>query len=140
MAGSVITFARRTLGPVHRIEVEWTSDDTTGAVSGTSAFNVFGRLLRAVTVPSGTAAPSADYDIALSDEESVDVLGACVGGLGDRHTSNTESVELLLSNTDVSPLPIAEHPAMAGPLTVAITNAGNSKAGTLILYVEPGVQ
>jgi len=124
-------------GGIKRILIDWTSDDTTGAVSGTTR-KISGELLKVVTDP-GAAAPTANYDIVITDEESVDVLSG-LGGTGgtapsllNRHTSTTEVVHLWAENaaTDVVP---GSQPYVCDVLTVAVTNAGNSKTGQIIIY------
>lgn len=133
MAGSSMTFTYDTgPGPVKRIIADWTSDDTTGAVSGTTTVKASGFLLRAVTDP-GTAAPTASYDIAITDDEGADVLGNCFDDLADRHTSNTESVDFFLNDGTTSN---GARPSVCSELTFSVTNAGNSKTGQVILYLE----
>lgn len=136
MAGSAMTFTYDKLGPIKKIIVDWTSDDTTGAVSGTTA-KVTGELIKGVTDP-GSAAPTDDYDIVLTDEEGVDVLGQCIAAsqLINRDTANSEQNYFFVLNKDASPLSMAAFPVVADKLTVSITNAGNSKTGQLILYVR----
>lgn len=121
MAGSVMTFTEMTYATVKKIKCAWTSDDTTGAVSGTTAETYSGRLFGAITVP-GAPAPTALYDIAVNDSDSVDVA---LGALADRSATATE---------------YRAEASMAGmansKLTVAITNAGNSTQGTLYLFIR----
>ena len=131
MAGSAMTFAYDNLGSLRKVIVSWTSDDATGAVTGTTA-KITGRLVKTITDP-GTAAPTDDYDIAYTDEEGVNLLTACSATLADRDTANTEEVYHLLSDGTA---PIAMHPAVSSPITIAITNAGNSKQGEITLYYE----
>ena len=121
MAGAVMTLTEITYGTVKKIKAEWTSDSVTGAVSATTVNEYDGRILGVCTVPSATA-PTADYDIALNDNDGVDIA---LGALADRHTSNIEYVA---------------EAAMAGvahsPLTIAVTAAGASKLGTVYIYIR----
>jgi len=137
MAGSsmAFTYDRVPGGPITRVIGTWTSDDTTGAVSGTTANKISGRLVKAVTDP-GAAAPTANYDIVLTDSESVNVLTGCDDDLQNRHTTTTEETYFFVLDTDATPLAKAQHPAVCSVLTVAVTNAGNSKNGVIYLYVE----
>lgn len=98
----------------------WTSD-TGGAVNGTTwVFN--GRLERLVTNP-GAAAPTANYDVTVVDEDGVDLLG----GVGaDRHTSTSEQAAPVLGTYF--------QPAHAGTIEPKVANAGASKTGEIILY------
>lgn len=117
------------------ITCSWLSDSATGAVTGTSR-KICGRVVKAVTVPSGTVAPTDNYDIAITDEQSVDILGGCQSNVQNRDTANTEEVYFFLKDASGTPVTQAVSPVVQSKLTVAVTNAGNSKAGTLILYVE----
>lgn len=139
MTGSSMTFTyddgsdgAGVFGGIKRILVDWVSDSATGAVSGTSR-KIVGELIKGVTDP-GTPAPTDNYDINITDEDGVDVLAACKKGLADRDTANSEQQYFLLLNDDTAPLSMAKHPVVCDQLTIAITNAGNSKAGQLILY------
>jgi hypothetical protein len=144
MAGSAMTFtydegldgAGLACG-IRKILVDWTSDSATGAVTGTTR-KIVGELIKGVTDP-GSAAPSANYDITITDEESVDVLAACVaaGRLDNRHTSTSEQAYFFVENVDAAPLASSVHPVVCDVLTIAVTNAGNSKTGQLILYYRP---
>ena len=123
MAGSAMVFTEITHGTVKKIKAAWTSDSGTGAVSGTTTNDYSGRIIGACTVPgAGGAAPDPNYDIAVNDDDGVDIA---LGGLANRHTSNTEYV--------------AES-SMAGmahsQLTIAVTTAGNSNTGVLYLYIR----
>lgn len=139
MAGSAMTFTYdevgndKTPGTIRKLTVAWTSDDTTGAVSGTTK-KLVGEIIKGQTIPSATAAPSLNYDIAITDEQSVNVLGNCSDDLADRHSSNTEEVVFLTTDGTSG---IGDHPMVCDKLTIAVTNAGNSKQGQLVLYYRP---
>lgn len=134
MAGSSMTFTYDDLGAIRKIIVDWTSDSATGAVTGTTE-KITGTLIKGVTDPGATA-PTDNYDIAITDEEGVDVLTSCVAAstLANRDTANSEEVYFFLKNADGTPLSMAAFPVVCDQLTIAITNAGNSKVGQLILY------
>ena len=123
MAGSAMTFTETRVGSVKKIKCAWTSDDSTGAVSGTTTYTYSGRIIGAITVPgAAAAAPTDNYDIAVNDSDSVDIA---LGALANRDTANTEFV------AEASMAGIA-----SGTITVAVTNAGNSKTGTLYLFIR----
>ena len=122
MAGSAMVFTEITHGTIKKIKAEWTSDDTTGAVSGTTTNVFFGRICGAITVPDAVDAPTVGYDIAVNDSDSVDVA---LGALANRHNANTEYV------AEASMAGVAH-----SKLTIAITAAGNSKKGTLYLHIR----
>ena len=135
MAGSSMTFSydgdpdiRESLRGMNVITATWTSDDATGAVSGTTK-KIAGMLNKGVTDP-GAAAPTASYDIVITDTSGADVLADCVDDLVDRHTANTETV--IFASTE------GVMPGAVGPLTIAITNAGNAKNGVIYLYWRAG--
>lgn len=139
MAGSASTITYDEGGSIRKILIDWTSDDTTGAVTATTK-KIVGRLLKVITDP-GTAAPTANYDIAITDDEGVDVLsglggtGGTAPSLANRHTSNTEVVHLVAEDSVTNPLP-GTQPWVCDVLSVAVTNAGNSKQGQIIIYYE----
>lgn len=142
MAGSSMTITyedaydfRGRLCGIRKVIADWTSDDTTGAVSGTTD-KVVGELIKGVTDP-GSAAPTDNYDIAITDEEGVDVLGSSVSSLANRHTTSTQCVYFNLTDGAMTPLPIGAYPVVCDKLTIAVTNAGNSKTGQIILYYKP---
>jgi hypothetical protein len=108
----------------NKTTVTWTSDGG-GASSQTVSLN--GTILRFTTDP-GSAAPTDNYDIALTDEDGYDVLG---GDGVDRDTTTTESfVPVILGGDGVTVFPVV----VAGTLTLSITNAGSAKNGTVTIY------
>jgi len=122
MAGSAMVFTEIRHSSVKKIKAEWTSDDASGAVSGTTTYPYSGKLIGAITVPDGTAAPSDNYNIAVNDDDSVDVA---LGALAARDTADTEYV------AEASMAGVAN-----SKLTIAITAAGNSKKGTVYLFIR----
>lgn len=115
---------------VRKIILDWTSH-TDGAASATTK-KIAGRLLKAVTNPGATA-PTASYDINITDPEGNDVLAGAVNNITNRHTSTTEEVYFAanIANVPGGGVVVCE------PLTIAVTNAGDSKVGKLILYWTP---
>ena len=109
------------LEPLQKIAFTWVSA-ADGTATGQTTKPYTGEIIRLVTVPSGTAAPTADYDVAVNDEDTTDVL---MGAGTDRHTSNTEQV--LASSLGC---------VANDKLTLEITNAGNAKGGTVYLYIR----
>ena len=122
MPGSAMVFTEITHGTIKKIKAAWTSDDTTGDVSGTTTNPYFGRICGAITVPDGVAVPSAAYDIAVNDNDSVDVA---LGALANRSATDTEYV------AEASMAGVAH-----SKLTIAITAAGNSTKGIVYLYIR----
>ena len=132
MAGSVMTITYSSAGGMTRIVADWTSDDTTGAVSGTTK-HLVGELIKGQTDPGATA-PTDDYDIVLTDTEGVNVLGLSHDDLVNRDTTNTEEVYFNLKPDGATVLPA--YPVISDQLLVSITNAGNSKVGQVVLYLR----
>lgn len=121
-----VTITERTHTSVKKITWAWTSaaDGTAGGSGGGGRTSVAfdGVLERLVTVPDGTAAPTDNYDITITDEDSVDVL---VGAGANRSATATQQVTT------------ASLSAAAGSrLTLNVTNAGNAKSGTVHLYLR----
>ena len=122
-------------GGIRRVICDWLSDDSDGTVSGTTD-KIVGTLVKGVTDP-GSVAPTDNYDITLTDEEGLDVLGACQSTLANRDTANSEQVYFLVLDAAGTPLAQSVHPVVCDKLTVSIANAGNAKTGQLILYYKP---
>lgn len=141
MAGSSMTFTYDDgwdrLGQqcrIRRVIADWVSDDSDGSASGTTQ-KVVGELIKVVTDP-GSAAPSDNWDVIITDEEGVDVTAVCQNAatLLTRDTANTEQTYLYILNADGTPIGIAAFPVVCDKLTIAVANAGNSKTGQIILY------
>jgi hypothetical protein len=143
MSGSSMTFtyddgtdASLVRPGVRRVFVNWTSDSATGSVTGISR-KIVGELIRAVTIPSGTAAPSNNYAIAVTDESGVNVLGGCDANLAARSSASTQEVYFFETSHAGTPAAMAVFPTVCDQLTIAVTNAGNSKQGQIVLYYAP---
>lgn len=126
MAAGTVTITETTHTVVKKIKFAWssgTSGGDAGNATGTTTAAYDGKLELLTTIPSGGGtAPDDNYDIAITDSDSVNVLA---GGGADRDTANTEQV----LGTSLG--------AVAGSkLTFTVTNAGNGKAGTAYLYVR----
>ena len=120
---------------VRRIIVAWTSA-ADGTATGTSK-KISGHLLKVTTDP-GTAAPTASYDIVLTDDYAANILAKAADDLADRHTSTTETVELMLLDYAGTPLAVSLRPVVCSPITVDVSNAGDAKDGTIVIYWMPG--
>lgn len=121
-------------GSVRKVLIDWTCDASGDVVVTTR--KIVGTLVKAVTDPSATA-PTDNYDITITDEESVDVLAACQSTLIDRDTANSEQAYFLVKDTAGTPLAQSIHPVVCDKLTVTIAAAGNAKSGQIILYYRP---
>ena len=115
-----VTITEVTAGSMKLIAVAWISDATGDAVGTTSG--VFtGKIQWLVTDPGATA-PTDNYDITITDSNSVDVLAAAGA---NRDTANTEYV----ASASLGAVVLSK-------LTVTIANAGNAKVGAIYLYVK----
>ena len=127
------------------ITIDWTSHVSDGTCDGdicdvfTTAQKLVGHAtiqpsrvkgyIKAIeTIPGSegdltTATPDNGYDIELQDSYGYDLAG---GSLADRSDSAAEKV------IPSSPIPVDDE------ITLAISNAGNSKQGRIKIYVSPG--
>lgn len=126
MAASV-TLIEETLGVIKKIKWAWTAHtdgkvatSTTNAVT-TKAYN--GEIVRLVTVPDGTTAPSDNYTVRVLDGDGVDVLVAAA--TGNRDTATTE--QILASSLGV---------VANDTLNLYVEGAGSGGKGTVYLYVR----
>ena len=121
-----VTVTEETFNSVKKIKFAWTSEDggaNAGKATKTTVNAYSGEIIRLVTIPGGAPnAPTADYDVAVNDEDLTDVL---MGAGVNRHTSNTEQV--LASSLGC---------VANDKLSLSIENAGNAKTGTTILYIR----
>lgn len=118
MAGTVTVEESGFCG-IRKIKWSWTSDGSGDADLITDK-SYFGEVIALVTDPGATA-PTDNYDITITDVEGYDVMQ---GAGANRHTSNTQTA-----------VPTAKSVAF-GTLTLNVSNAGNSKVGTAILYIQ----
>jgi hypothetical protein len=83
---AAVTKTEETIGVIKKITWQWTSH-TDGkvavATAGAATDKTYNcEVVRLVTVPDGTDAPTADYDVSVYDEDNVDVLA---GAGANRH-------------------------------------------------------
>lgn len=109
------------LGNVEKITWAWTSGSAGEEITGTTTYPHTGEVLRCYCVPgTGDDTPSDQYDITVSDGDSIDVLL----GYGANCSNASTAV-------------IAFGGAVVGDtLTMSATNAGNSNKGTVILHLR----
>lgn len=117
-----VTITESPTTSIRKVKFVWVSA-ADGTASGTTTSYYDGRVIGFATIPAGGgAAPTDNYDITITDVDSDDVL---LGAGANRDTANTE---------------IVNEASLAGPagskLTLNITNAGNAKGGTVILYIR----
>lgn len=136
MAGTM-SFTYDELGSIRKIIADWTSDASDGTASGTTK-KITGELIKIVTDP-GSPAPTDNYDVVLTDEKGVDLSvhmdDVAIAALIARDTANNEETYLPLEDTAGTGR-VGAFPVVCDKLTIAVANAGNSKAGQIILYVR----
>jgi hypothetical protein len=120
VAGTV-TVSEERLGSLKKIRWEWLST-AGGAADLQTTYAYNGVIQRLVTDPDGSAAPTDDYDITITDEDGYDVL---MGAGANRDTATTEQV-LATSLGCVA----------NDKLTLNVANAGSAKAGVVVLYIR----
>ena len=106
-----------------RIVAQWTSDNT-GYCTGIIR-QFAGTIGRVTIVPgSGGFMPEIDYRLTIKDVEGIDVLSG-IGMLGLSNTMPQSNVPLIDGQRIVG----------AGRLTVEITDAGDTKKGSVVLHL-----
>lgn len=113
---------------VQKVTLTWVSDGA-GAASG-STKKVSGNVYRVVFIPSSLTAPTENYTAILTDTDGVDVLMG-YGGLGLSATITRSVVPMEMDTAGQPAFPFV----VDGVLTLTIAGAGNTKAGTVILYI-----
>lgn len=115
---------------VVRITIDWTSH-TDGTVTQALPKAYSGILERVVFNPGATA-PTALYDVTLTDEQSVDVLAGQGADLSATVTSQVKPGIPFKDGTTTSVAPVV----IDDLLTLNITNAGSGKTGVIVLYIS----
>lgn len=114
----------------NRWVLEWTSSSA-GTVAIATSDRVWGSIHRIVIDP-GSAAPTDNYDVTLTDEWGIDLL---MGQGADLDTADTSSVIPLKQGTDgtnTAMVPITINDI----LTLNVSNAGSAKTGKVIIYTR----
>jgi len=119
-----MTLLEERFGSVKKITATWaTASSSSGGVQATTTYGYNGAVERLVTIPGASAAaPSASYDVTVSDQDSTDIL---MGGGANRKAASTEQV-------GAASLGIVAN----DKLTFKVANAGSSHAGTIYLYIR----
>lgn len=109
----------------------WTSA-ADGSATVASSIAVSGKIERVAFVPSASVAPTNLYDLTLTDSDGFDCLAGQGANLSDTAKSHVCPGLPLKDGTTTADYPIT----VDSVLTLNVTNAGDSKAGTVIVYVR----
>lgn len=95
--------------------------NTTGNISAANGLAISGEVLEFVTVPDGDNAPTANYDVTITDADGFDILK---GQGANRSASSTERVTSGFA------------PVAKTQLTLTVTDFGDAGGGDVYLYVK----
>ena len=123
VAGS-ITVTTSKDGPLTKYSCAWTSHASTGNVTEVGVTLKTGQIVQVIMTPGATT-PSDDYDVTLLQASGEDDL---LGGGGANCSNSLTKVV----GTDLANLPVW---IPAGTYWPTIANAGNSKTGTIDIYM-----
>lgn len=109
-------------GNIQLLKFDWLSDGS-GDVSATSSTGKYtGCILSVLLVPDGsTTTPSDQYDITLTDSNSIDLLS----GQG----ANLSNVNNVLVNSGLLPL-------VHDTISLTVAHAGSAKGGLVYIWIE----
>ena len=118
----VITEER--VGSMKKVKWVWaTSSGQAPAASRVTTYTYNGAVQRLVTIPDGSSAPSASYDVTILDQDSTDIL---VGGGSNRAAASTEQV-----------LGVSLGVIANDTMTLNVASMGSSSTGgTVIVYIR----
>lgn len=125
MAAGTVAVTEENWGSVKKIKFVWTAgtDGDAGTASGSTTTTYEGKLIQATTVPgTGGTQPDDNYDVTLTDADSVDLLA---GNGANRDETNTEHITL----TNLGAV-------KADALTLSVSGAGASNTGTVYVYIR----
>ena len=116
-----MTLVEETYGTMKKIKASWVEASAVATATTVNTYN--GKIQALTTIPNGSSAPAASYDVTVKDESSVDVL--IDAGLS-RAAAAIENVKA------------GSMGAVANDkLTIADANAGSSSgAGDIYLFIR----
>jgi formylglycine-generating enzyme len=115
-----VTINETNTDTIDKIVFAWTSDST-GAVTGTTTARYTGAVGRVIFDP-GAPAPSDNYDVAIYDQNSYDILKSRGYNKDSLTTSQIDSMFSAVANSK---------------LMLVVVNAGDSTSGVVTLYIIP---
>lgn len=117
MAGTVTT-SEEHYGQVRKITFSWTSS-AGGAADATTGYGYNGMLERVLIVPGATT-PSDQFDVVLNDADSRDLLYGSGANCSNADTTVVKDAGIIANDQ----------------ITLGVTNAGNAKTGTVVIFVR----
>ena len=124
-AVGTVTVTTTTLGDIRcmKYSLAWLSDAAGNVSTNPQTFRP-GSLIQIKFIPDGGGtAPTALYDVVLTDTTGVDYLGGTGANLSATVTTQTRVAAPLIYDA-------------TGPLDLVVTNAGVSKGGTVQLWIQ----
>jgi hypothetical protein len=104
--------------------ITWSfTTDASGDVTEETTATINGQISRIVTNPDNTDTPTTLWDLALKDEDGVDILG---GDGDDRDAADSKASEQVF--------PCPQCPAIRSKLTFTVAHGGNAKKGVVVVY------
>lgn len=126
MAGT-LTITHQKHRSIKTLSLAWTSTSG-GAVSGNLTEAICGVILRVVFKPGTSGNQPTDlYDVVLNDADGLDVLAGLGANLSN--AANTQKCPLV-GDAVAAAQPIA----VDSTLELQVSNAGNAKSGTVVVY------
>ena len=119
IAAGVVTNETDT-STIDKIVFQWTNN-ASGTTTGVTANRYTGAIGRVIFDP-GSTAPSDNYDLVINDQNSYDILNGRGANLDSVTTTQVDSIFGAIANSK---------------LTIVVTNAGNAKTGTVVVYIVP---
>lgn len=110
--------------------VSWTS--TSGGAAAGTFINLYGTIERVAFAPVAAASPTANYDVVLNDELSVDLLQ----GEGANQSATVAADAVPLIAEIVSSATTHHKVVVGGSCTLSVTNAGSAKQGKFLITIS----
>lgn len=138
MAGSVVVTTREVSNNIVKYSTAWTSD-ASGAVSGNTFDLAVGTLVAVEFIPAdGASAPTTLYDVDMLDDEGVTLFDDGAGTSIGSNLSATEASHKvpLVGLVGVTIYRRWHH---GGPVQLIVANAGDTRSGTVNVFLAFGV-
>jgi hypothetical protein len=129
------TYDETKAGPFNVVIGTFVSDGSGDAVG--TCKPISGEIVRVVTDP-GAAAPTANWDLVITDNHGLDITALSDASLINRHTTTTEQVIPILDAAAGGEAGARIFPVVVGALTFTVSNAGDTKGGVIYVYWDAG--